>query len=85
MILAVVLLHRKRTMERADPISKTWRMFAFLASATITAIPNRTLTASQGTATANRMVMWKRSPTNDARIPRVARRMPCVFNRSKKA
>lgn len=54
---AVVLLHRKMTMERAEPISTTWRMFIFLANAMTTAIPNKTLLGSQGTATANRIVI----------------------------
>src|SRR3990170_4983425 len=47
-------------------------MFIFLANAMTKAIPNKTLLGSQGTATANRIVIEKRSPTNDARIPRVA-------------
>ena len=55
--IAVVLLHRKMTMERAEPISTTWRMFIFLANAKTTAIPNKTLLGSQGTATANRIVI----------------------------
>ena len=44
-------------MERTDPISTIWRMFIFLANAKTTAIPNKTLPGSQGTANANRMVI----------------------------
>jgi hypothetical protein len=54
---AVVLLHRKMTIERAEPISTMKRMFIFLANAMTTAIPNKTLIGSQGTATANRIVI----------------------------
>ena len=55
--IAVVLPHRKMTLERAEPISTIWRMFIFLANAKTTAIPNKTLPGSQGTATPNRIVM----------------------------
>src|SRR3990170_1233372 len=83
--IAVVLHYRKMTMERTEPISTIWRMFIFLANAKTTAIPNKTLLGSQGTATANRIVKEKRRPTNGARNPRgVPEKYFALFRRSKK-
>src|SRR3990170_4983420 len=60
-------------------------MFIFLANAMTKAIPNKPLLGSQGTAAANRIVIEKRSPTNDARIPRGApQKYLAALKRSKK-